>query len=143
MGFAVKAEIEGVRDLVKQLETLQTKVRKKTLRKMVTGMAKVVNKGMKRRAPRRTKTLSKSIGQRVKVYRQSGNTVAIVGPRKGFAQVIEHEGKAIKVNPEKYAHLVEFGTKHSRAKSFARATIEEDRHAILSAAAGAVREGLA
>jgi hypothetical protein len=51
--------------------------------------------------------LKRSLGRVIKTYRQSGATVGVVGPRKGFRVIIK--GKP--VDPVKYAHLVEFGRK--------------------------------
>jgi HK97 gp10 family phage protein len=72
--------------------------------------------------------LKKSIGHKVRVYKRA--VVAIVGPRDGFRERIgtvsrgKNKGKPIYNNPSKYAHLVELGTRHSKAQPFLRPAAE-------------------
>ena len=58
----------------------------------------------KREVPVDTGLLKKSIGKKVKTYRQDGVVWVAVGPRSGFEEHID--GVVVK-NPVKYAHLVE------------------------------------
>jgi len=73
--------------------------------------------------------LAKSIGSRVKFYKNTGTVLAIIGPRRKYAGMIEG------IKPTRYAHLVEFGTRRSRAKPFLRPA--------LSAQAGAAKAAFA
>lgn len=74
--------------------------------------------------------LKNSIGWKVNFYRKSKVAVAIVGPRDGFREQIgvvtrgKNKGKPVFVNPSKYAHLVELGTRGSKAKPFLQPAAE-------------------
>lgn len=97
------------------------------------------------------KLLKKSIGQKVKTYK-SGVVVGIVGPRKGFRAEIgkrvrkgkkSNVGDPIYADPVNYAHLVELGTKHSKAQPFLRPALEESKDEIRAIFAEEIRAGLA
>jgi len=62
--------------------------------------------------PRNTGQLKKSIGIKKVKYKQNYTVYAAVGPRSGF------KDQATGRNPMSYAHLVEYGTRHSAAKPF-------------------------
>lgn len=131
--------VEGGKELIAALDRLEKNVAKKALRKGVTKGAQALAKDAKSRAPTRTKIMKKAIGSKIKVY-GSGIVDAVVGPRRGFkkdkqtkkrvmtrfARIVgkKKNGKVIYQNPTKYTHLVEFGTKHSRAQPFLRPALE-------------------
>lgn len=71
--------------------------------------------------------LWKSIGIVVRRYKATGQVLAVIGPRRGFKQTVE-----VVRNPTKYAHLVEFGTKHSRAKPFLRPAYDSNRRRAMT-----------
>jgi HK97 gp10 family phage protein len=127
------AEIEGVTQTLNAFALLGNRIRKKGVRRAVTKTSRSISKIAKSNAPRETGLLKKSIGQKVKTY-PSGNVVGIIGPRYGFRRAVKvkiskrgkrslrlgkkgEEGKRYR-NPVNYAHLVELGTKRSRAKPF-------------------------
>jgi hypothetical protein len=87
---------------------------KRVQRAAVSAMATPVVKDAKRRAPKRTGALRKSMGKKVKTY-ASGAVIAIVGPRKGKATIVD--GKIH--DPATIAHIVE---KH---KPFLRPAVEK------------------
>ena len=70
--------------------------------------------------------LRKSLGYKVKTYTKTGTAVAVCGPRKGFREQIgvvsrgKDKGKPIFADPQKYAHLVENGTRRTSAKPWLR-----------------------
>lgn len=142
MAKAVKVKLDGLTALLRELKHVDAKVAKKAVRKATLAGAKIINKGAKRRARRRTGALARSIGQKVKVYRPSGTAVAIVGPRKGSKVVVNVNGKPIPIDPVKYAHLVEYGTQHSRAFPFLRETLVQEKQAIETAIAEVIREAV-
>ncbi len=119
------AKIEGLQPLLRRIDRLQTRVRTKTLRKMVTVGGRVVLKLAKSRAPKRTKTgnvtvvgvLRKAMGQRVK-RGNDGTYYAVIGPRRGRRTQVgvrrrpgrkSRAGDPIFQDPAKIAHLVEDG----------------------------------
>ncbi len=69
-------------------------------------------------------TLVKSIGTRLKTYRSDGNTVLIIGPRKGF--VAENGERA-----DKYAIGIEFGWRNRVPKPFMRKSFAQGKPTIL------------
>ena len=85
--------------LVKLPEKVQTRVLKKAIRFAGKAIVKLQRDGIRRH--NKSKQLQKSIGTKLKTYR-SGNTVLIVGPRKGF--VAENGERA-----DKYAIAIERG----------------------------------
>ncbi len=114
MPFAIKASVD-VKDLLARLDGMKRAVRTRVLRKAIGAGTKIILKVAKSLVPKESGLLRKSLGRKVKVYRNSGIAVGIVGPRKGFRQdVTRSKGKWFPVtaisDPIKYAHLVEFGT---------------------------------
>lgn len=122
MPFGIRAELSGIREVMARLEGLKPGKVRRIHRKVLNEVTKPVLKTAKSLVPRRTGQLRKSLGRKVRTY-PSGVTVGVIGPRNGF--LIVKDGK--RINPVKYAHLVELGTRHSRPQSFLRAAW--DRHA--------------
>lgn len=110
-------------------ETLKGSVQRRITRMAMSAAVRVVAKEAKRLAPRDSGLLKESIGSKSKTY-ESGVTVGIVGPRRGFRRVVDRKAwqsgeralasgkrqvvyKTLKriADPVKYAHLVEHGTK--------------------------------
>lgn len=116
--------VTGIDPLRRKLEKLKGPAIKRVARKGVTAGTKRINRGAKGRAPVETKTLKKSIGQKVKVYRGSGAAVGLVGPRAKYRQVVTVKGKPQLRDPRKYAHLAEIHT------PFLKATLEEEKAGI-------------
>lgn len=121
MAFKIKAEITGLEDLVKQLrDELPRRMQSKILKKAIGDGSKVILKAARQKVPKgETGLLKKSLGRRIKVYRLSGKVIAMVGPRTGFKKTkagrvrtkLGEEFSSAQVDPSKYAHLVEKGTK--------------------------------
>ena len=168
--------LEGLEDLKLRLNSLPIALRNRIVRKAVTKGARIILKSAQSKVVERTGQLRKSLGVKVKTYRAApfagantknaaGTTVAIIGARKGFD--IEVNGK--KVNPTRYAHLVEFGTRphalgefsklaakvgvvggyqHGRmhkgaeAKPFLRPAYDESKAAAMRAIVNGIKEGL-
>lgn len=137
MAGLFKIKIEGIADLVKRINALEGSVRKKANREAMRGAGAEVRKDMRARVPRRVKyggvnvsgTMRRSVKSRVKSYRRSGVVVCMVGvARKQKRQIgvrvrdgaKSKKGDPIFMVPSKIYHLVEFGTKRSRARSFVR-----------------------
>lgn len=162
MAFRAKAEVEGLRELVLALDHLKNAVRNRILRKAVGDGARIIAKAAKQKAPVRSKAdapsnitplklLKKSIGSKVKVYRNSGKVVGIVGPRTGFKTQIgsrvrkgkkSKPGDPIYENPTNVAHLLELGTKRSRARPFLRPALDQSKEQVKTAMAAAIKAGI-
>jgi HK97 gp10 family phage protein len=86
--------------------------------------------------------LSKSLGITVKKTRR-GQKTARVGPRSGFRKVVSRKGRKPEIaDPVKYAHLVEYGTSKSPAKSFIRPALESAAAESLTAMAAGYNKHL-
>lgn len=118
MAYKVQGQVTGLAETLATLEGIKAAVRNRILRAAVTAGARLIAKKAKALAPRELGLLRKSIGQVVRVYRNSGVVVAVVGPRKGFRLPAKRKkGKwretpvppAGHANPLFYAHLVELG----------------------------------
>jgi hypothetical protein len=104
----IKAKIDGGAQLRDLLRDLEPATQRRVLRPAITQEAGILAKELKPAvAEGKTKLLKKSIGKKVKTYARTNAVVGIVGPRTGFAQVIDGH----KHDPAKYGHLVEGGTK--------------------------------
>ena len=126
----VKMNMDGARQCVQSFEDLKNGIKNRVIRKSVSTSVVPQNKAAKRtrRFRNRTGVLRKSLGTRVKTYRQSGVSIGLVGSRKGFAKTVIRTGgrlgaydpgvgyRPVKwyrtqlvINPRKYIHLVELG----------------------------------
>lgn len=134
MAFSVAAKLEGLGPALGRLEKLRRGARGKILRKALNEGTKPVLSSAKGLAPRESGQLRKSLGKKVKVYRESGAAVGLVGPRSGFKRQVTVEkrkvsaviggkrttrriGAVVYRNPVRYAHLVELGRKAVSVKN--------------------------
>jgi HK97 gp10 family phage protein len=136
MAFKVKMRITGVAELMKKLRSIDEKVKKVALQKGIGAAAKIIKDSAKARVRRRSGQLAKSLGSKVKTFRNTGIVVGVIGPRKGFKIMID--GKP--VDPVRYAHLVENGTRRSAAHPFLRPAVEENKDGVFGAIADAVKD---
>lgn len=155
----IKTQIQGVEQVVARLGNVSKAVRNKILRKAINAATGPVYKAARANAKnvvnqaasndavgqvmKSTGTLAKSIGRKVKIYRQSGVAVGIVGPRTGFKRTVTlKSGRELVVDPIKYSHLVEYGTRRSRAKPFLRPAWDQNKNAAADALSSVVRDGI-
>lgn len=118
MAFKISGKIDAS-DVVARLRDLEKKTRTKLTRKAATAAGKILYKSMRANlTAKRTGTLRKSLGQKVKLYK-NGVAVAIAGPRKGF-KTTDDFGRP--VDPVNYAHLVELGRGRVEAGTQTRTT---------------------
>lgn len=110
------------------LEAIERTAKKRAITlKAVKAGAKLVQRGAKGSVSRRSGALKQSLGiKSQKGTRGKTLALAIIGARAKVVKVFK--GKTIK--PAKYAHLVEKGTKHSRARPFLRPALDSQRAAI-------------
>lgn len=139
-----RSSLQGIR---KRLADLPQELIKASESAVLRAGAKPIQTAAKAKAPVGTGLLKKSIGMRVK--KTKGIYTARVGPRKGFKGKplgkkknkagIETERFA---DPNKYSHLVEFGTSHSPAKPFIRPAIESAKGEVVAAMAAGLDKHL-
>jgi len=160
-------QLLGDKELIAKLENLQTGSRKKIMRKAISKGIKRLQKSIANKAPALTGLLKKSINSRVtknmagKIF-VDPRVVAVKGAntRGKWVKVNFKGGKGLKINekisqaktaagsdaelrrPSKYAHLVEFGTKHRAKNSFMRDGLQSGRSAALSEVEQGAKQGL-
>lgn len=110
-GVDLKVEVVGEKQLLRALRSFGPAAQRRIARPAVRAASTPVLKAARQNAPKkkdpRTGQLRRSLGRRIVTYRRTGNVVAIIGPRTKMVTV---DGHGRKVNPTKYAHLLEFGT---------------------------------
>lgn len=143
-------KLTGLNASLASLELVSVKLRKKILRRAFTKAARIVAKRAKSKLPSKsTRTytvnrtqrtyqryglLKKSIGSKVRTNRKTGDVYVVIGPRRGFKE----QGR----NPEKYAHLVEYGTRHSKAHPFLRPALIETKQQIIELIKNEILSGI-
>lgn len=158
MAFQVIGEAAFSREaqrLERKLATFGKTTFKKRMRQAMNAAAKPIQKAAKRNAPKLTGALRKSISVKAKRRRGKMSWYAIIGPRVDFVAFMKDGGKlgtargknadAVKrgrINPSKYAHLVELGTSHSAAKPFMRTAFDSQRRAAEAAMVAHMRKSL-
>jgi HK97 gp10 family phage protein len=108
----MRIESKAIAALAGRLAEIDRKIARKALKAGINEVSKAVLWDAKSLVPKRTGLLRKSLGRKIKSYRNGAVIVGIIGPRKGFRLVIN----GVPVNPVKYAHLVEFGRREVRPK---------------------------
>lgn len=106
-------QLEGGKELEKQLLRLDGKVRRKGIRQAARAGAKVVRQTARSLVPVVTGTLRKSLKTALRSRAAQGLALAVTGPDK---KTQGEDGR----RPIKYAHLVEYGTKRTKAQPFLR-----------------------
>lgn len=136
----------GAKELERTFRTLGERVQRKVTRQAVNAAATPVVRAAKAKAPEESGTLKRSLGKKVRTYKQTGTVAAIIGPRTDVEG--EHNGQVRK--PKFYAHLVEGGHidesgNHVPAEPFLRPAFDETQGQALGVmqdklAAGVVKE---
>lgn len=118
--------ITGDKALIDNLRAMGRAARAKAIRPAVTAAAKPMQAAMVLHAPYRTGALKRSIDTKVKTYKDA--VVAIIGPRwdqievqtfRSIFQTSLTNATVRRVQPGRYAHLVEGGTHRSKKNPFA------------------------
>jgi len=117
-GVIFELNRQDERRLLRTLDTIENKVRKRILGKAVRAAAKPILKQARTNAPRRTTVLKRALITKVKRYK-NGNVVAAIGPeyrkdrktgKRTFRMLKATKSRgALKVDAF-YAHMVEKGT---------------------------------
>ena len=94
MAFRIKGKVDGLKDVMAKLATLQKQTtRSKILRKAVNAAARPMLQEARARVPVDSGWLKKSLGLRIQTYRSSGTVVAVIGPRTGFQKGKKGQGR--------------------------------------------------
>lgn len=149
----VSVSVSGSKQTMLAFEYLKRGIRNRITRRAVATAVVPQNKAAKRtdRFKNRTGQLRRSLGTRVKTYRQSGAAFGVVGSRKGFRKTLVRTGgrigafdpglgyrpirwtrTSITVDPRRYIHLVELGTKRARAREFLRNAFHQSKSEALT-----------
>jgi HK97 gp10 family phage protein len=126
--------VTGIRELTAAVQEFGDKVKRKAMRQATRAACKVVLASARQKVRVRTKLLRKSLGVKIKSYRNDGNIVGMVGPRVGFktATGVGKNGKVIYENPTQIAHLVEKGTNRAKAYPFLRPALDENVQLVMT-----------
>lgn len=116
------AAVKGLDQLLKNLKRTPETLARRFVRQGVAKAARAVAREARAQARQESGLLKQSIGIKVKTYRNTGITVAVIGPRVGFKRIVFRpsslwgKGRDVLSDPTKYAHLVEKGTGPSPAR---------------------------
>lgn len=121
----ISLKIEGLKPYLKAMQSLKGSAQRRVLRKAITDATKPVLKTAKAKAPKDSGLLRKSLGRKTVTLKKRATVIGMVGPRTGFKKEVTVRRSARKPSveirdPNRYAHLVEFGTSHSAARPFLR-----------------------
>jgi hypothetical protein len=107
MVFAIKSELTGLEDVLRNLRGVKASVRNRALRTGVTKVSRRMAAAAKAKVDKRTGLVKKSIGSKVKTYKNRAVVVGIIGPRTGFKQrVVLPDGSTEVEDPAKIAHFI-------------------------------------
>ncbi len=134
----MNVKITGMRELNRTLERLPKELIRSSENAVLRAGAKPIEKAAKAKVTTDTGLLKKAIGIRVK--KVNGVNSARIGPRTGFKGKSlgkRKDKKGVETerfqDPNKYSHLVEFGTSHSAAKPFIRPAIDTAQGQVVEA----------
>lgn len=163
MAGTLQAELRGQKELIKKLATLPVTAQRKTLVIALRSAGKTFADAAKRRAARRTGLMAKSLETIKTKTRVKGGIRYKVHPKKGFRRVLKQKRdgtqglfgkkksgeiieaktpKAKIVNPQRYAHLVELGTKHARERPFMKPAFDARQRVVIKKINGIVGKGI-
>ena len=113
-GVHYKAVMTGDKELHRLCAELPRRSVKNSLRKAVNLGANPVVAQVKARAPKESGALKRSAAKKIKTYadRKGGAVIAIIGANKRTVGTWKRRKRV----PHKYSHLVDQGTRHSRAQ---------------------------
>lgn len=99
----INVDIDNMLKVLKDIEGLKDAVKNRITRQAMSAAMKPIVKDAKRVLPKDTGALRLAITRKVKTYRTSGNTVGMVGAKKGFTRVKNGRTR----RPNKYLHIIE------------------------------------
>jgi len=157
MAFVFKAKIDNVAAVMRKLEGLRKGVQNRIVRPAITKASRVVRAEAKRRAPKDTGALRRSLAAVVRVGRRTGNVYAVIGPETGvkrnkktgetsatgFGKWLAKKGLSDSVSPAHTAHFSELGTAHEPPRPWLRPALAATRQEVGAIIRNEIRAGLA
>lgn len=134
----VTAELVGLQDTLKRLSSLEEKLRRKHLKKAVSAGATPTLKAMRAKVPVRTGLLRASLAKKIKSYKNGVVATATIGARS--IKLVDKKGR--RINPARYAHLVEKGSSDVPAQPFMRPAAELTKDASIKIIAETLSKGV-
>ena len=160
--------IFGDVQVIQNMRRLHSKIERQIVRKAIAKGLKPIVKLAQSKVSEKTGLLKKAIKSKVtkmvsgKVYvdpkvfavrnRNTGGEfkeIKIAGPgrKMGYRDLMNNirlaGGKTDVIKPANYAHLLEFGTKHMRARPFMRPALQQSRASALKEIENEARKGIA
>ena len=126
-------KITGIKELKRAMDKLPDELKKGAERRVLGAGAKPIVKAARSKVPKQSGLLRKSIGQKVK--KTKGEYSARIGPRTNMGGMVVRDGVSRFSDPNKYSHLVEYGTSHSAPQPFIRPAVESAKSEVVSAMA--------
>lgn len=140
----IEFNLFGEKELMAVFEALPERMQKNVLSAAVRGGAAVISKAAKRNLKTnnsiRTGLLHKSITIKVKRYTSQGVIYAAVGANRSTVGTLPNGRRLV---PANYAHLVEKGTRNSRAEPFMRPALDANRKRVFEQITARARKGMA
>lgn len=109
LGVRDGVKLDGDLELANLLRELPGRVERKGLRAAVTAGAAPVVQATRRNVARDTGLAKKSIGRKIKQYRQTA--VAVIGAKRDVQAIVNTRRGKRKAVPANYLHLIEGGAK--------------------------------
>lgn len=139
----MSARVVGVQEIIDRIGSLQGEVTQQALRRSLAAGARVLRDEARRLVPVRTGSLKRSIVSGTTTIKVGSTRVPIARvtiARKSFAARASSRGThrlaqgatGGRIQPRKYAHLVEFGTVSAPPRSFMRRAADTKRSQALA-----------
>lgn len=122
-----KVKFESFKQVARNMDKLAEKIERQAMRESITKASRpIVREAKNRLKPYKdTGLLAKSIKRRVRTYKSSKMVLIAIGPDRNVVGSAESEsGQTRTRRPVRYAHLVEFGTRRTRARPFMRPSFD-------------------
>ena len=157
MADKIQFQLTGGKEIIALFNALPFKVASKLVAPVLTATAKPLVAAAKRRVPKETRTLEKSLGSFMRRKRQAGVRLLVIGARTDAATKAgkerggskggasrwwgrDDEGNIRK--PENYSHLVEFGTVFEGPQPFLRPALDQHGQQAIDLGLGRMRKGI-
>lgn len=105
----IRGTLVGQKEIERNLRNLTEKVARKVIRKGLNAAAGVVQKRIKRGAPRRHGSLRRSIVKKVLTSKDKNTLTAVIGVDLLRTEFVVDNGRPLKQVPANYMHLVNWG----------------------------------
>lgn len=110
--------VTGDKALIANFRAMSKAAQGKALRGPVDRAGAIMETALRVMAPQRSGATKRAVTRKTMV--RKGRAICIVGVRRDLLEIQTYaSGKVRRVNPGKYAHLIQSGTKRSKANPFA------------------------